>query len=137
MFFVPVVMAMGGNAGIQSSTIVVHGLATGNIGLGDMLQRLLREMRVAFLNGFLCGLLLLLIVTIGWRQPHFGALVGTSLLIVMFVAAVVGATVPLLLKRFDVDPAIATGPFITISNDILGLFIYMGISTMYFLYLQP
>jgi magnesium transporter len=137
MFFVPVVMAMGGNAGIQSSTIVVHGLATGNIGLGDMFQRLLKEMRVAFLNGFLCGLLLLLIVTIGWREPHFGALVGASLLIVMFVAAVVGATVPLLLKRFDVDPAIATGPFITISNDILGLFIYMGISTMYFLYLQP
>jgi magnesium transporter len=54
----------------------------------------------------------------------------------MFIAALVGASIPLLLKRLDVDPAIATGPFITISNDILGLFIYMGISTMYFLYLQ-
>jgi magnesium transporter len=136
MFFVPVVMAMGGNAGIQSSTIVVHGLATGSIGLSDMLQRLFREMRVAFLNGLLCGLLLLLIVSVIWRQPEYGALVGASLLIVMFVAAIVGASVPLLLKRFDVDPAIATGPFITISNDILGLFIYMGISTLYFLYWQ-
>lgn len=136
MFFVPVVMAMGGNAGIQSSTIVVHGLATGSIGLGDMLQRLLREMRVAFLNGFLCGLLLLLIVTVVWRQPHYGILVGASLLIVMFVAALVGASIPLLLKRYNIDPAIATGPFITISNDILGLFIYMAISTMYFMYWQ-
>jgi magnesium transporter len=136
MFFVPVVMAMGGNAGIQSSTIVVHGLATGSIGLGDMVQRLLREMRVAFLNGFLCGLLLLLIVTVVWNQPHYGILVGVSLLIVMFVAALVGASIPLLLKRYNVDPAIATGPFITISNDILGLFIYMAISTMYFMYWQ-
>jgi magnesium transporter len=136
MFFVPVVMAMGGNAGIQSSTIVVHGLATGSIGLSDMLQRLLREMRVAFLNGFLCGLLLLLIIAVVWRQPEYGFLVGVSLLVVMFVAAIVGASVPLLLKRFNIDPAIATGPFITISNDILGLFIYMGISAMYFLYWQ-
>jgi magnesium transporter len=136
MFFVPVVMAMGGNAGIQSSTIVVYGLATGSIGLGDMVQRLLREMRVAFLNGFLCGLLLLLIVTVVWNQPHYGILVGVSLLIVMFVAALVGASIPLLLKRYNVDPAIATGPFITISNDILGLFIYMAISTMYFMYWQ-
>jgi magnesium transporter len=136
MFFVPVVMAMGGNAGIQSSTIVVHGLATGSIGLSDMLQRLLREMRVAFLNGLLCGLLLLLIIAVVWREPEYGFLVGASLLIVMFVAAIVGASVPLLLKRYNVDPAIATGPFITISNDILGLFIYMGISAMYFLYWQ-
>ncbi len=137
MFFVPVVMAMGGNAGIQSSTIVVHGLATGSIGFSDMFQRLLREMRVAFLNGFLCGLLLLLIVTVVWNQPHYGILVGISLLIVMFVAALVGASIPLLLKRYNIDPAIATGPFITISNDILGLFIYMAISTMYFMYWQP
>jgi magnesium transporter len=136
MFFVPVVMAMGGNAGIQSSTIIVHGLATGSIGFTDMFRRLIREMRVAFLNGFLCGLLIWLIITIFWREPHFGLLVGASLLCVMFIAALVGASIPLLLKRLDVDPAIATGPFITISNDILGLFIYMGISTMYFLYLQ-
>jgi magnesium transporter len=136
MFFVPVVMAMGGNAGIQSSTIIVHGLSTGSIGFTDMFRRLIREMRVAFLNGFLCGLLIWLIITIFWREPHFGLLVGASLLCVMFIAALVGASIPLLLKRLDVDPAIATGPFITISNDILGLFIYMGISTMYFLYLQ-
>jgi magnesium transporter len=136
MFFVPVVMAMGGNAGIQSSTIVVHGLATGSINLGGALRRLIKEMRVAFLNGFLCGMLIWLIIAIGWSEPHFGLLVGASLLIVMFVAALVGASIPLLLKRFDIDPAIATGPFITISNDILGLFIYMAISTVYFLYVQ-
>jgi len=136
MFFVPVVMAMGGNAGIQSSTIVVHGLATGSIDVGDMFRRLLKEMRVAFMNGFLCGALIWVIITIFWRSPEFGFLVGASLLCVMFIAALVGASVPLLLKRFDVDPAIATGPFITISNDILGLFIYMAISTMYFWYWQ-
>jgi len=136
MFFVPVVMAMGGNAGIQSSTIVVHGLATGGVDLSDTFRRLAKEMRVAFLNGFLCGMLIWLIITVGWREPQFGALVGVSLLIVMFMAALVGASIPLLLKRFDVDPAIATGPFITISNDILGLFIYMAISTLYFLHMK-
>jgi len=136
MFFVPVVMAMGGNAGIQSSTIVVHGLATGSIDMNDILRRLFKEMRVAFMNGFLCGLLIWLIITVFWRESQFGLLVGASLLCVMFIAALVGASVPLLLKRFEIDPAIATGPFITISNDILGLFIYMGIATMYFSYWQ-
>ena len=132
MFFVPVIMAMGGNAGIQSSTIVVHGLATGSIALGDVFRRLAKEMRVAFLNGFLCGLLIWLVITVFWHEPQYGLLVGASLLLVMFTAALVGATVPLMLKRFEVDPAIATGPFITISNDILGLFIYMAIATLYF-----
>jgi len=135
MFFVPVVMAMGGNAGIQSSTIIVQGLATGSVDIGDALRRLAKEMRVAFLNGFLCGMLIWLIITVGWRTPEFGMLVGASLLIVMFVAALVGASVPLLLKRFDIDPAIATGPFITISNDILGLFIYMWIAMLFLEYL--
>ena len=136
LFFVPVVMAMGGNAGIQSSTIIVRGLATGDIDLSDTWRRLLREVRVAILNGILCAIAICFIIMLAWKDPQMGILVGASLLCVMFTASIVGASVPLVLKRFDIDPAIATGPFITISNDILGLFIYMGIASVYFHYLQ-
>jgi len=134
LFFVPVIMGMGGNAGIQSSTIIVRGLATGDIAMRDAWSRLVKEIGVAMLNGFLCALVICGIILVIWDDIEMGMLVGSSLLIVMFAAAVVGASVPLLLKRLDIDPAIATGPFITISNDILGLFIYMGIATIYFRY---
>ena len=136
LFFVPVIMGMGGNAGIQSSTIVVRGLATGDINLRETWARLVRELWVALLNGFLCAALIALIIISLWQEPRVGLLVAFSLLSVMFVAAIVGASVPLILKRLGVDPAIATGPFITISNDILGLFIYMGLASVYFEYVQ-
>ncbi|MDZ7344536.1 MAG: magnesium transporter [candidate division KSB1 bacterium] len=135
VFFIPVITAMGGNAGIQASAIVVRGLATGEIAINDTLRRLGKEFRVAMLNGLLCGAVIFLVISIGWNNPRIGLLIATSLMIVIMSASIVGGTVPLALKRFNVDPAIAIGPFITISNDILGLLIYMWIAVLFMNYL--
>ncbi len=135
VFFIPIITAMGGNAGIQASAIVVRGLATGEIDFSDTLRRLGKEFRIAILNGFLCGLIIFIIVALGWKNPAIGLLIAASLTVVIMSASVVGGTVPLALKRFNVDPAIAIGPFITISNDILGLLIYMWIAMLFLDYL--
>jgi magnesium transporter len=128
-FFIPLIMAMGGNMGIQSSTVIIRGLATGEIHLRDTWQRLLREIFVAFLNGFVIALLLFGVVTLWLSNIYFGMAVCLSLMAVLFNAAFMGTLIPLLLKRIKIDPAIATGPFITTSNDILGLLVYFGIMT--------
>lgn len=135
VFFIPIITAMGGNAGIQASAIVVRGLATGEIDFSDTLRRLNKEFRIAMLNGLLCGLIIFGVVTVGWKNPSIGLLIAASLMLVIMSASIVGGTVPLALKRFNVDPAIAIGPFITISNDILGLLIYMWVAMLFLEYL--
>ncbi len=135
-FFIPIIMAMGGNAGIQSSTIMVRGMATGEIGLYDVRKRLCREIFVSILNGLLCGLLLFLVVTFWLKLPRFGLILATVLMIVILNASFVGAFVPVILRKIKIDPAIATGPFITTSNDVLGLLIYLGLITVFIPYLK-
>lgn len=135
-FFIPIIMAMGGNAGIQSSTIMVRGIATGEIGLYDIRRRLLREIFVSLLNGFLCGLLLFLVVTFWLKLPRFGFILASVLMLVILNASFVGAIVPVILRKIKIDPAIATGPFITTSNDVLGLLIYLGLITVFIPYLR-
>ncbi len=129
-FFTPVVMAMGGGIGIQSSTIVVRGLATGEIGFFDVHKQVFKEMKVAFINGLVCSILLFAIVTV-WKNVEMGMLLGSALFMITNIAGIIGTIVPLLLKKMNVDPAIATGPFITISNDIIALLIYLGIASLY------
>ena len=131
-FFIPLIMAMGGNTGIQSSTIVIRGLATGEINLKDTGQRLLKEIAAALLNGLVIAILLVTVVTLWLHDPKFGAILGVALIMVLFNASLMGTLVPLLLKRIGVDPAIATGPFITTSNDVLGLIVYFSLVTLFF-----
>lgn len=128
-FFIPLMMAMGGNAGMQAATIVVRGLALGELNPDDTLKRLFKELRVSLINGVVCGILLFGVVSM-FGEPRFGILLGSVMLIVILNASFVGATVPLALARFGVDPAIATGPFITTFNDVIGLFIYLGLVTL-------
>ncbi len=128
-FFIPLMMAMGGNAGMQAATIVVRGLALGELNPDDTLQRLFKELRVSLINGVVCGILLFGVVSM-FGEPRFGILLGSVMLIVILNASFVGATIPLALARFGVDPAIATGPFITTFNDVIGLFIYLGLVTL-------
>jgi len=128
-FFTPVIMSMGGSIGIQSSTIVVRGLATGEISFIDSYKHLYKEMKVSLINGFICSVILFGVAVI-WQDIKLGILLGGSLFLIMNVAALVGALAPLLLRKVQVDPAIATGPFITISNDIVGLIIYFSLSTL-------
>jgi len=126
-FFIPLIMAMGGNMGIQSSTVVVRGLALGEIRLRDTGRRLLRELSVGAFNGVLIAILAWSVIALWFRQPGFGIILSVSLLSVLMLATGVGTLVPLLLKRVGVDPAVATGPFITTSNDVLGLLVYFSI----------
>lgn len=135
-FFVPVITAMGGNIGIQSSSIVVRGLATGDIRIIDTWKRLFKEIRISLLNGIVCGLILGGIVFLWFQELYLGIVLGVSLLSVIFISAVISSMVPLILKRFNIDPALATGPFVTTTNDILGLFIYLGIASTYLQYFK-
>ncbi|HDM09746.1 MAG TPA: magnesium transporter, partial [Desulfobacteraceae bacterium] len=124
-FFFPVIMAMGGNTGQQAAIIVVRGLATGDISLIKTGKRLFTELKVALGNGIICGVLLGLIVGTWLGNYELGAVVGLALLTVMLNAGLIGSAIPLFFKKIGVDPALATGPFVSTFNDIFGLLIYL------------
>lgn len=130
-FFVPVIIALGGNTGIQSTAIVVRDLATGEMDLRDTLPRVLREMAVGALNGMACGIIIALIAFVWQGNPRLGLIIGIAMLAVVIIASTIGAFVPLVLKKFNIDPAVATGPFVTTSNDVLGIFVYLGLATLF------
>lgn len=133
--FIPIVMAMAGNAGIQASTVTVQGLASGNIWTGDLGRRLAREFVGSLINGTIVALLLIVLVlllamVVDIHQPERLALAaGLSVAIVTSLAATLGSTVPLVLDRVGIDPAVATGVFITTGNDILSVLVYFAIAT--------
>jgi magnesium transporter len=129
-FFIPVITAMGGNIGIQSSAIVVRGLATGEIGIFHIARRIFRELRIGLLMGLMCGGVVGLVAFVWQGNPLLGVIVGSAMLSAITVAATMGALVPLLFRKANIDPAIATGPFVTMSNDIVGLFIYFGLAVL-------
>ena len=123
-FFIPLIAAMGGNVGIQSSAIVVQSIANRSFGTESILKKLFKELRVALLNGLICSLIILLSTYLLGYNPALSATVSISLLSVIIFAALFGAFIPLSLKKIKIDPALATGPFITTINDVLGLLIY-------------
>ena len=123
LLFTPLIAAMAGNVGVQSSAIIVQGLANDEI-KGSINNRLLKEMLLSALNGVILALFLFLFLWI-WQDNFQTALaVSVSLIVVVIVAGIIGTFIPLLLHRKKIDPAIATGPFITTSNDIFGILIY-------------
>ena len=130
-FFFPVIMAMGGNTGIQAATVVVRGLATGDISLVNTGKRLWMEMRVALINGIICGLILGLIVGFWLDDYRLGSIITVALILIILLSGLIGSAVPLALKKLNIDPALAAGPFVTTSNDILSLFIYLGLVTIF------
>jgi len=129
--FIPLIAAMGGNVGVQSAAIVVQGLATGRKPSdARLLPRLVKEFSVALLNGAICSAVILgasLALGYGWS---LSITVSLALIAVIIFAALFGTFVPLTLDRFKIDPALATGPFITTANDIIGLIIYFGIGVL-------
>ena len=131
-FFIPMVMAMGGSVGQQSSIIVVRGLATGEISFGDTRRRLQREFSVAVMNGIVLGTLIFVIIYLWDRDYLFGILLAISLLFIIINASLFGAIIPILFKILNVDPALATGPFVTTFNDVVGLLIYFTLLTFGF-----
>lgn len=129
--FIPVIIAMGGNVGIQTSTIFVRALALGSFSASNIWRVLGREMRVAVIIGTTCGGLTGLAATIWHGRPVLGLIVGLSMFIDILLAAAVGVSAPAFFKRLDVDPAIASGPLVTTANDILGILVYLGIATFF------
>ncbi len=127
--FIPLIAAMGGNVGVQSAAIVVQGLASSAISAGDVLGRLSKELGVGLLNGIICSILILgASMTLGFGTP-LSITVSIALLCVIVFAALFGTFVPLMLHRYKIDPALATGPFITTANDIIGLIIYFAVGS--------
>lgn len=123
-FFIPLVVAMGGNVGIQSSSLVVQGLANNTMGLDGIFKKVMKELGVGLFNGFACTLVLLIYSFAASFPLALSLTIGSSLLAVILFAAAFGTFIPLVLKKYGFDPALATGPFITTSNDIIGLFFY-------------
>jgi magnesium transporter len=128
-FFIPLITAMGGNVGVQSSAIVVQSLAKGNNSLDRIGRKLMKEAVVALVNGILLSALIFGIAYM-FENATLGFVVSISLFTVIIFAAVFGTLIPLLLNKYKIDPALATGPFITTLNDVLGLFIYFTVGML-------
>ena len=126
--FLPLIVATGGNAGVQSSAIVVQGLASGDIDIHSIWRKLWKEFKVGLLNGFVCSAIIFIYNLIFSANFALTITVSLSLFAVILFATVFGAFIPLALNKIKIDPAIATGPFITTSNDIIGIFIYLIIA---------
>ena len=123
-FFIPLIAAMAGNVGIQSSAIIVQGIASNSLGFESTYRKLGKELLVAFLNGLILAGLLFLYNFFISKNLALTFTVSSSLFVVIIFAALFGTLIPLILDRVKIDPALATGPFITTMNDIMGLFVY-------------
>ncbi|MEE2700243.1 MAG: magnesium transporter [Bacteroidota bacterium] len=123
-FFIPLIAAMGGNVGVQSAAIVVQGLANDSLKMENLFQKLLKELGVGLLNGLICAVIILATAYGLNYGLQLSLTVSISLLAVIIFAALFGTVIPLTLENYNIDPALATGPFITTVNDVLGLFIY-------------
>src|SRR5690554_4477614 len=129
-FFTPLIAAMAGNVGVQSSAIIVQGLANNSLS-DSLIKRLIKEVTLSLLNGLLLAIILLL--GSHFIQGHdymIGLTVSIALISVMVIASLIGTFVPITLNKYGIDPALATGPFITTSNDIFGILIYFSIAKM-------
>ena len=126
-FFIPLIAAMGGNVGVQSAAIVVQGLANDSLKMENIFQKLVKELGVGLLNGIICSIIILVAAFSLGYSLALSLTVSISLFAVIVFAAVFGTFIPLTLEKYNIDPALATGPFITTVNDVLGLFIYFMI----------
>ena len=124
--FIPLIAAMGGNVGVQSSAIVVQSIANNSF-MGSVASKLIKELGVGLLNAFMCSIILLAFNLVFADSLQLSLSVSLSLFSVIVFAAVFGTWVPLVLHKYKIDPALATGPFITTSNDIIGLMLYFSI----------
>jgi magnesium transporter len=129
MIFVPLLSATAGNIGVQASAIVVQGLANGTLKEYSR-QYLSKELSVALISGTIISLFLFLYHSLMYQQYLVGFAISISMLVVIVFAATLGVLVPLFLHRKKIDPAIATGPFITTTNDVFGIMIYFGIARL-------
>ena len=134
--FIPVIAAMGGNVGLQSSTLIIRGLALGRVESSDLGKVLLREVRIGLLMGIACGVILSVVGWLWHGRGVLGMVVGLSLIVAFLVSTTMATVMPFLMQRNGIDPAVAAGPFVTTANDITGITIYLSLATMWLDYLQ-
>ncbi|MDG0821563.1 magnesium transporter MgtE [Staphylococcus equorum] len=133
--FIPIISGMSGNSGTQSLAVSVRNISTGEIYEQSKFKVALRETGSGFLSGLICSILLFLIILILYGQPILAVIVGASLTIAMTVGTLVGSMIPLVMDKLKIDPAVASGPFITTINDIVSMLIYFGLATSFMSYL--
>ncbi len=131
-FFIPLIAAMAGNVGVQSSAIVVQSIASGVKNIESTSRKLFKEISIALITASFFSALIFLYVFLSRGDMNLTYSVSITLFIVILTASLFGTVIPLLLNKMKIDPAVATGPFITTMNDILGLLIYLAIGKMFF-----
>ena len=131
--FIPLILAMGGNVGVQSSAIIVQSLANNSLEIETIAKKLIKELLVALVNGVICSLIALFFCLFTENDPLLSLTIGVALISVFLYAGLFGTFIPLILNRYKIDPALATGPFITTTNDVIGLLLYFLIGwALYF-----
>jgi len=133
--FIPLIAGMAGNTGTQSLAVAVRGIATGDYGKQGKMRLLLREATTGLITGSVCGALLVIVIYLWKGELFLGILVGISILITLIVATLSGSIIPIFMDKMKVDPAVASGPFITTINDIISILIYFGIATSFMRFL--
>jgi len=133
--FIPIISGMSGNSGTQSLAVSVRNISTGDIDEQSKFKVALREAGSGFLSGIVCSIILIIIIIAIYRQPLLAVIVGGSLTCAMTVGTLVGSMIPLLMNKLKIDPAVASGPFITTINDIVSMLIYFGLATSFMSYL--
>ena len=129
--FIPVITATGGNSGVQASTVVVRGIALGQMSSLHVFDEVWRQFKIALGLGIVCGGVLTGLANIWMKNSRVGIIVGLSIFVVVVWSNFVGVVTPMIFKRLRIDPAIASGPFITTLNDVIGVAIYLGIATLF------
>jgi magnesium transporter len=128
-FYTPLIAAMAGNVGVQSSAIIVQGLAN-DVVKGSLFNRLVKEIGLSLINGFALALVIIIFGLISQQEFNVSLTIAGSMMLVIIVAALVGTFIPIVLDKRGIDPAIATGPFITTANDIFGIFLFFYIAKL-------
>jgi magnesium transporter len=126
----PIVASMGGNAGTQSLTVAVRALATKDLTASNVWRVIRRELLVGMLNGVFFAVLIGTVATLWFGLPQLGLVIGAAMVTNMIVAALAGTAVPILLERIGVDPALASGTFVTTTTDLMGFFAFLGLATL-------
>jgi magnesium transporter len=135
--FIPLIAGMAGNTGTQALAVAVRGIATGELEKESKLKLIIREAGTGLITGTTCGILVMFIVFFLHHDFFLGLLVGISIFSTLIVATLAGSFIPILMHKFNIDPAVASGPFITTINDIISILIYFGMASIFMNYLIP
>lgn len=133
--FIPLIGGTAGNSGTQALAVSVRGMATGEFENTGKWKLLGREALTGLINGIFCGIILATIIFIWQGNIYLGILLGLSIMGSLLVATLAGALIPMLMNRLNIDPAVASGPFITTINDLISTLIYFGMATAFMSYL--